>query len=412
MNKSSTLALAAASAAAVAVFTSCKPAQPAAEPSASPSPQTAVTAPAAPAPDSAAAPAMAPAAPEAQAPATAAPEAAAVALKDPVATVDGEPISKAQLDEAFNEALKAAGMPAGEIPEAQKMEGYRQILDRLIMDKLISKAASGVEVPQADIDKQIAEIKAQFPNEEAFSKQLADVGQTPEKFNENLKKMLQQEKWVMSKVEDKTAVTEDEAKKFYDENKQEFETGETVQASHILFMVKPDASEEESKKQLEAAKKAIARAKKEDFATLAKELSEEPGAAESGGDLGYFEHDRMVPEFADAAFKQKVDTVSAEPVKTQFGWHVIKVTDKKPARTEPFEEVKEKLIAYLKRMKEREAVGELLDTLKGSAKIENTLPAPPPRPAMPMMPGMLEGMGAPEGAGQTVPATEPPSQGN
>lgn len=411
MNKSSTLALAAASAAAVAVFTSCKPAPSASEFTASPTPQPAATAAATPAP--AEAPASTPgASPAAQAPSAPAPAVAATELKDPVATVDGEPISKAQLDEAFNEALKAAGVPAGEIPEAQKMEGYRQILDRLIMDKLISKAADGVVVPQEEIDKQITEIKAQFPNEEAFSKQLADVGQTPEKFNENLKKMLQQEKWVMSKVEDKTNVTEEEAKKFYDENKQEFETGETVQASHILFMVKPDASEEESSKQLEAAKKAIARAKKEDFATLAKELSEEPGAAESGGDLGYFEHDRMVPEFADAAFKQKVDTVSAEPVKTQFGWHVIKVTDKKPARTEPFEEVKEKLIAYLKKMKEREAVGELLDSLKGSAKIENTLPPPPPRPAMPMMPGMMEGMGAPEGAGQAVPATEPPSQGN
>ncbi len=136
-------------------------------------------------------------------------------------------------------------------------------------------------------------------------------------------------------------MTDDDAKKFYDENKAEFEHGETVKASYILFMVKPDATEEESKKQLEAAKKATARAKKEDFTKLAKELRRarrrSPAAIS-----GISSNDKMVPEFADAAFKQKVDTVSTEPVKTQFGYHVIKVTDKKPAETEPFEAVKDK----------------------------------------------------------------------
>lgn len=319
-----------------------------------------------------------------------------------MATVNGEAITKAQLDEAFTNAVKAAGVPVGELSPDQKMEGYRQLLDELILDKLITKAAAGITVSQADVDKEIAKIKSQFPSEEAFSKQLGEAGQTPDKFNESLKKMLQQQQWLESQIADKTGVTDEEAKKFYDENKAEFEEGDTVQASHILFMVKEGDSEEVSKQKLEAAKKAIARAKKEDFTTLAKELSEEPGAAESGGDLGSFTKDRMVPEFADAAFSQKVGTVSTEPVKTQFGWHVIKVTDKKPARTVPFDEVKEKLVAYLKSDKQRKAVKDLLDSIKGSAKIENTLPPAPPAPAMPAMPGM-PGM---------PPAAEPPSQGN
>lgn len=387
MNKTSSLALAAASVAAVAAFSSCKPSQPAAEASASPTPQPTA---------SSAAAAATPAATDAPA----AP--AGTEIKDPVATVNGEAITKAQLDEAFNNAVKAAGIPVAELTADQKLEGYRQLLDELILDKLITKAASGVTVSQADVDKEIAKIKTQFPDEAAFSKQLSEAGQTPEKFNESLTKMLQQQQWVESQIAGKTGVTDEEAKKFYDENKAEFEEGETVKASHILFLVKEGDSEEASKKQLEAAKKAIARAKKEDFTKLAKELSEEPGAAESGGDLGFFTKDRMVPEFADAAFAQKKDTVSTEPVKTQFGYHVIKVTDKKPARTVPFDEVKEKLEAYLKSTKQREAVQDLIESLKGSAKIENTLPAPPPVPAMPMMPGLS----AP------APAAEPPSQGN
>jgi peptidyl-prolyl cis-trans isomerase C len=402
MNKTSSLVLAAASAAAVAVFSSCKPVPPAAENLASPTPAPTATS---------AAPSGT--APSDAAPATpgASPAASLDGLKDPVATVNGEPISKAELDEAFNEAVKAAGVPVNELSTDQKLMGYRQLLDRIILDKLLTKASEGVEISQADIDKQIAEIKAQFPSEEEFSKQLSEVGQTPEKFGENLKKMLQQEKWVTSQIAGKTDVTEDEARKFYDANKAEFEQGETVKASHILFAVKPGASAEEDKKQLEAAKKAIARAKKEDFAALAKELSDDPGSAQEGGDLGFFEKDRMVPEFAEAAFSQKVDTVSAEPVKTQFGYHVIKVTDRKPAQTESFEEVKDRLIAYLKRMKEGEAVNNLLQSLKNSAKIEDTLPTPQP-PSLPMLPGMEES--APQSSDAVAPATgaEPAAQGN
>jgi peptidyl-prolyl cis-trans isomerase C len=415
MNKSSSLALAAASAAAVAVLTSCKPAQPAAEASASPTPAPAATAaaatPAASTPAPASAEVSAPAAESASAaPATAA-AASSDGIKDPVATVNGEPISKAQLDEAFNEAVKAANVPVAELTPDQKLMGYRQLLDRMIMEKLLTKAADGVVVPQADIDKQIAQFKAQFPDEEAFGKQLTQMGLTPESLNSKISAAMQQEKWVTSQIEGKVNVSDDEAKKFYDENKVEFEHGETVKASHILFMVKPDASPEESKKQLEAAKKAIARAKKEDFTTLAKELSEEPGAAESGGDLGYFEKDRMVPEFADAAFSQKVNAVSTEPVKTQFGYHVIKVTDKKPASTDSFESVKDKLIAYMKNLKESEEVGKVLDGLKNAAKIENTLPEPPPAPSMPMLPGMMP-EGAPAETAEPAPATEPPGKGN
>jgi len=87
-----------------------------------------------------------------------------------------------------------------------------------------------------------------------------------------------------------------------------------------------------------------------------------------------FAKDRMVPEFANAAFSQKPGEIS-DPVKTQFGWHVIKVTEKKPAGTVPFEEVKDQITAYLKSAKQREAVQAVLKKLKDSAQIESTLPA-------------------------------------
>ncbi|HET9524080.1 MAG TPA: peptidylprolyl isomerase, partial [Terrimicrobiaceae bacterium] len=337
MNKASFLVL--ASAAAVAFLSSCKPSPPteASKPAGTPTP--AATPVPTPAPTPVSTPASTPVAetppaattptatpvpepPAESAPApTATPAAgegsASLELKDPVATVDGEKISKAQLDEAFDKAVQMTGVNAADLTSEQKIEGYRQILDELITEKLVSKAAAGVTVPQSEVDAQIAKIKAQFPSEEDFSKQLATVGQSPEQLGEMVRKMLQQQQWLESEIAGKTEVTDEEAKKFYEANKAEFEQPETVKASHILFRVNKEDSEEVVNKKLEQAKTAEARAKKgEDFATLAKELSEEPGAKESAGDLGFFPKDRMVPEFASAAFSQKVGDIS-DPVRTQ-----------------------------------------------------------------------------------------------
>ena len=323
-----------------------------------------------------------PAAPAASAtPAAAEGGSAGLDLKDPVATVDGDKISKAQLDEAFDKAVQMTGVKAADLTSEQKLEGYRQLLDEMITEKLVTKAAAGITVPQSEVDAQIAKIKAQFPSEEDFSKQLAQVGQSPEQLNDTIKKMLQQQQWLEGQIAGKTEVTDEEAKQFYEANKAEFQQPDTVKASHILFLVNKDDSQDIANQKLEAAKAAQVRAKAgEDFTKLAKELSEEPGAKESGGDLGFFPKDRMVPEFSEVAFNQKVDDIS-EPVRTQFGWHVIKVTEKKAAGTVPYEEVKTQLVTYLKAKKQEEAAQALLKSLRTSAQIENTLPLPAPAPS-------------------------------
>ena len=356
-------------AAALALLPACKPA---------PAP-TAV--PSSPAPAST--PAPAPAAPPASVPpavtgtnAAPASETAApsIELKDPVAKVNGEAITKAQVEEAFAAAVQASGVKAPDLTSDQKMNGYRQILDELIMDKLVAKAAAGETVSDADIAAEIAKLKKQFPSEEAFEAQLKEAGQSPDKLKTALATMLQQQHWMQGQIKDGDKITEADAKKFYDTTPEEFKNPETVKASHILFLVNKDDSDDVVKQKEAAAKKAAARAKKgEDFSKLAKELSEEPGAKTSGGDLGFFAKDRMVPEFAAVAFSQKPGEIS-DPVKTQFGWHIIKVTEKKPAGTVPFEEVKDQITTYLKNAKQREAVQAVLKKLKDSAQIESTLP--------------------------------------
>ena len=368
---------------AVAILPSCKPNQ-------------TTEAPAKPEAEASSAAAASPASTESAPPETV-PEtetAVVVELQDPVAVVNGEPISSQEVREAFDNAVKASGVKVTDLSEVQQMDGYRELLNDLIMDKLVSNAAKDVEVSQEEIDAEIAKIKAQFPSEEEFQQQMTAAGQSPEKLTEAMGKMLKQQKWMESQFADDTKVTDEDAKTFYDSNQKEFEEPETVKASHILILVKKDDSEEVVQEKLALANKAAARAKKgEDFTTLAKELSEEPGVEESGGDLGFFSKDRMVPEFAEVAFNEKVGEIS-DPVRTEYGWHIIKVTDKKAAGTLPFAEVKDQLAAYLQTDKKRKAVAGVLKKMKDSAKIENTLPAVPPAPVVPGAEGACAGTDA------------------
>jgi peptidyl-prolyl cis-trans isomerase C len=373
-NHLSAILLSPVAAIAISVLPACKPAPAPTETPAAPA-ATPAAAPAA-TPDAAATNAAATnaAATNAAAPA---PESAApaVELKNPVAKVNGEEISKSQVEEAFGAAVQASGVKVEDLTPEQRLNGYRQILDELIMDKLVAKAAAEITISDDEVKAEIAKLKKQFPTEEAFEAQLKAAGQTPEKLDTALRTMLQQQKWMQSQIQATDQIADDDAKKFYDSNAEEFKKPDTVKASHILFMVDKDASDDVVKQKKEAAEKAAARAKKgEDFGKLAKELSEEPGAKESSGDLGFFTKDSMVPEFAEVAFSTEPGEVSA-PVRTQFGWHVIKVTDKKPAGVTPFAEVKDQIIAYLKSVKQREEVQGVLKKLKDSAQVESTLPA-------------------------------------
>jgi peptidyl-prolyl cis-trans isomerase C len=302
-------------------------------------------------------------------------------LPDPVAVVEGEKISRADLQETFNNALASSGINPDELTPDQKIAGYREILDELIVDKLIARKASSVDVKDADLEAEVARIKSQFPSADVFKAEMTKAGETEETFRANVKRMFQQQKWMESQVGDKAKVSEADIKKFYDENKKEFEHPELVRASHILIRVPEDADDKTAAEKKKAAQAALDRVKKEDFATVAKEVSEEPGAAQSGGDLSFFPKDRMVPEFATAAFAMKKGQVSKEPVRTKFGWHVIQVTDRKDAGTMPFEEVKAQVGSYLEGSKRRDAVRNIIDTLKADSKIENKLPAAPATPA-------------------------------
>jgi peptidyl-prolyl cis-trans isomerase C len=150
-----------------------------------------------------------------------------------------------------------------------------------------------------------------------------------------------------------------------------------VHARHILFRVANPNDEKASKEAEDKVKAAIARLKNgEDFAKLANELTEDPSGKKDGGDLGYFTKDQMVPEFSAAAFKLEKGQIS-DPIKTQFGWHVLKVEDRRKREPPDFDKVKAQLENYV----ERKAQVELVNKLRADAKIERLdKPAQPAQP--------------------------------
>jgi peptidyl-prolyl cis-trans isomerase C len=180
----------------------------------------------------------------------------------------------------------------------------------------------------------------------------------------------------------KAALTDEAMHKVYDEAVKQLGQEQEVHARHIL--IRAAAGDEKASKEAEdKIKVAIARLKKgEDFVKLASELTEDPSGKANGGDLGYFSKEQMVPEFSDTAFKLDKGQIS-EPVKTQFGWHVIKVEDKRVKAVPKFEEVKPQIEQYVT----RKAQADLVTSLRASAKIEKMYktetPADPAKPAEP-----------------------------
>ncbi len=181
---------------------------------------------------------------------------------------------------------------------------------------------------------------------------------------EDMTNALLAQEYMMENISDKAKVTNKELKEYYEKHKSEFMQPEQVRARHILIKVPAGA---DKKKWDEARKKALdirARLLKgESFAKLAQKYSDDPGSKARGGDLGYFGKGRMVPEFEKAAFSLKKGEIS-QPVKTTFGYHIIKVEDKKPARQRSFKEVEQQIRQKLLRQKQMKLRDELIAKLK------------------------------------------------
>lgn len=233
-----------------------------------------------------------------------------------LARVNGEPITELDVTTAMDDV-------GSEYPNLTP-DGLRNLtLEFLIEMKIVAQKAKADKIDQTD----------------EFKRRMAYVQQ----------RVLMQQLLLR---EANTATTDAAVKKFYDEQVAQIKPVDEVRARHILVENEDDA------------KKIVDRLKGgEDFAKVAKEASKDPGSGAEGGDLGFFTQDRMVPEFANAAFAMKAGELSA-PVKSQFGWHVIKVEERRQRPLPAFDQIKDRVAQSLAARAQQEYLTKLRETAK------------------------------------------------
>ena len=297
-----------------------------------------------------------------------------------VAKVNGVGVTRTDFDREkarLTQQLAMSGQPAS---ADVMVEIEKRALDAVINRELLyqSSQKDGVKVEEKELDEKIKEVKDHFKTEEEYTAALAKMSVTEAELRKHFKIDLMIRQYIEKAMTGKTEVSEEKVREYYDTNPNFFKQPEQVKASHILVQVAEGADEKTKAEALTKINGINDRIKKgEDFAVVAKEVSDCPSKAQ-GGDLGYFSKEQMVPAFSEVAFKLNPGEVS-DVVETRFGYHLIKSVDKKAASTIPFEEVKDRIKQYIEQEKGKVALSELMAELKKSAEIETLISLDQPK---------------------------------
>lgn len=288
-----------------------------------------------------------------------------------IATVNDAVLLRADLDReiklvAFK--LTRQGRPM----DAEQLKRYEdKIRDTLIDRTLLLQQAQtlGVQVKDSLVTKALDAFKAGFKDEQGYRQALTEMSFTEAMFNARMKDGLTVKTLIDQAVIQKVSVSDQQVRSFYDQNPELFRRPEQVKASHILIQVPPNADEAKKADALATLKALKQRIDKGDnFATLAMEHSDCPSKTK-GGDLGFFSRDQMVQPFSEAAFSLQPGQVS-DVVTTRFGYHLIRVTERRPAATMAFNDVKEVISKRLHTEQEGNKIDAYLEDLKKHAEIK------------------------------------------
>ncbi|MCD6191778.1 MAG: peptidyl-prolyl cis-trans isomerase [Sulfurimonas sp.] len=263
--------------------------------------------------------------------------AATLSSAQTLVTVNGSAITQEDVDSALMNATQGR---FNQVPPEKQAEFRQQVLKQLI----------GTELVYGDAKKTGVLNSKEFKDEYA-------------KVQERVKKQLAIQVWQKQQL-DNVKVSNKELKNYYSKNKEEFNEKESVHARHILVK-----TEDEAKKITLELKSLSGNALKDRFIALAKSKSTGPSGPK-GGDLGYFAQGQMVPAFNDTVFKMKVGTITKTPVKTQFGFHIIYLEDKKESTVRKFDEVKSVIEQRLKMEKFKSVMKVKMDKLQKQATIK------------------------------------------
>ncbi len=291
-----------------------------------------------------------------------------------VAIVNGSIITRAEFDREMDRVQQGIARQGRAIDNSMLPEIRKKVLEGLIDREILFQQSrkEGIAVEEAAVNDRLSTLQGQFPSEAQFEAALKSMGLTLADLKQQLRKGMAIKYLVERRFEKGTSVSNEEAKAYYDGNPKDFLRPEQIRARHILIKVDPQASNSEKAAARKKIEEIQAKLKKgEDFGALAKEFSEGPSSSK-GGDLGWFERGRMVKPFEEAAFALKPGEVS-NIVETQFGYHLIEVTDKRPATKMAYADVKERLQQYLKDIKVEKEVRTYVAELKEKAQVERFL---------------------------------------
>ena len=292
----------------------------------------------------------------------------------PVATVNGTVITQDDFDIELERVRNQFARDGRSLNESQLANIKKGVLETLINRELLFQESQnkGIKIEDKEVNKQFDIVKKRFPNENEYKAALQKMGISEAELKSQIREGMAIQQFVDDYLVQKVKVSEAEVKDFYENNPDMFKQPEQIKASHILikFDIQADKStKDQANKKIKKIQKKLEAG--EDFTSLAKEFSEGPSNIK-GGDIGYFNRGQMVKPFEDAAFKLKPGEVS-DIVETRFGYHLIKVVDKKSESVVNYENVKDKIVQYLKQAKKREVIKVDVEKLRQKAVIETFL---------------------------------------
>jgi peptidyl-prolyl cis-trans isomerase C len=346
-----------------AAWTACKPAadqEKAGATNADPTSGQASTAASAPAGDG-----LQPAAPAAGAPME------AKDLPKIVAKVNGQEIKKEILLQGAQ--VVQLQMAQRGSPVTPSSGFYRDVLNELIAITLLQQdaKAQGMTASPQEVQRQIDARKKAFPNEAAFKVALAQAGITEETLRQQASDQLAVQKYVQTKLTPNVAVSEEEARSFYEKNKGQLHPPERRHLRHILVQVDGKAAPPVKEKARQKAEGLFSRLQAgEDFAKLARENSDDAGSKPGGGDLGWIIKGQTVPPFDKAAFALTKPNELSPVVESPFGFHIIQLLERQQAETVPYEQVKDRISAMLKQQQAQKQVEARVRELRAKGKVE------------------------------------------
>ena len=286
------------------------------------------------------------------------------------AVVNGKPTPMSDYQAGIDRLQRRISM-TGRKPDEKEMPALKQgVLDDLIGQELLRQEIEkkGIKVDESEVDAQLKAVKSSTPPGD-FANSPKQNNMTEQALKERFASQLAMIKLTETELASKVAVTPQEVKAFYDANPDLFTTPEMVRASHILVKVDQTATSEEKAQALEKIKSIQKRIQGgEDFAQVAKEVSDCPSKAK-GGNLGFFMKGRTVPAFDKTAFSMRPGETS-DIVETEFGYHIIRLTDRRAAATSSFDEARARIEQHLKSEKISREFPKYVEMLKSKAKIK------------------------------------------